>query len=251
MSEFCTIDTVSRFVGENLSRRRTFGLVDAALAQPFPIVLLDEIEKAHRAIFDVLLQVLGDGRLTDESGRTAHFTNALILMTSNLGSERRVIDHPRAAADAGDADSRVRGAIRRHFRPEFLNRLTAVFPFRTLGSRDISDVARREVRELARRQGLVARSFELRLTDAALDAVVRQGHSLEFGVRSMERAIDELVGVPVAQYLAEHPCERRRELVVDVDPVTGRGTLVAGARPRPDRSGAVLSVSQEEAANVG
>jgi ATP-dependent Clp protease ATP-binding subunit ClpC len=250
MSEFCTVDTVSRFVGENLPRRRTFGLVDAALAEPFPIVLLDEIEKAHRAIFDVLLQVLGEGRLTDESGRTAYFTNALILMTSNLGSERRVIAHPRAAADGREADARVREAIRRHFRPELLNRLTAVFPFHPLGLRDITDVARREVRELARRQGLVARSFELRLTDAALDAVVREGHSLEFGVRSMERAVDALVGVPVAQYLAEHPREGGRALVVGVDPVTGRSSVRIGAEPASSRSVAALAVSPKEAASV-
>jgi ATP-dependent Clp protease ATP-binding subunit ClpC len=250
MSEFCTIDTVSRFVGENLTRRRTFGLVDAALAEPFPVVLLDEVEKAHRAIFDVLLQVLGDGRLTDESGRTAHFTNALILMTSNLGSERRFIAHPRGAPDGPEADSRVREAIRRYFRPEFVNRLTAVFSFRPLGSKEISDVARREVRELAHRQGLVARAFELRLSCAAIDAVVRRGHSPEFGVRSMERAVDELIGVPVAQFLAEHTSERGRDLLVDVDPVTGRTAVRIGGLPSSSSTGDAPRVGPKEAGVV-
>ncbi|MBI5161625.1 MAG: ATP-dependent Clp protease ATP-binding subunit [Micrococcales bacterium] len=250
MSEFCTIDTVSRFIGENLTRRRTFGLVDAALAEPFPIVLLDEIEKAHRAIFDVLLQVLGDGRLTDESGRTAYFTNALILMTTNLGSDRRVIAHPQVAVDGREAEPRVREAIRRHFRPELLNRLTAVFSFRPLGARDISDVARREVRELGRRQGLVARSVDLRLSSAALDAVIRRGHSFELGVRAMQRAVDELVGVPVAQYLAEHPGVRRRELLVDVDPAMGCTGVRILASPASSSESVSPCVVPEEAASV-
>ncbi|MBI2894156.1 MAG: ATP-dependent Clp protease ATP-binding subunit [Deltaproteobacteria bacterium] len=231
MSEFCTIDTVSRFVGENLPRRRTYGLVDAALAEPFPIVLLDEVEKAHRAVFDVLLQVLGEGRLTDESGRTAHFTNALILMTSNLGSNGRVIGHPRSSSDYEYREARVREAIRQHFRPEFLNRITAIFAFRPLGQRDIVDVAQREVGQLAGRQGLVTRSLRLSLTRAALEAVVREGHSREFGARPMERAVDALVGTPVAQYLAERPLERNRTLIVDVDAPTGRTVVRTGELP--------------------
>jgi ATP-dependent Clp protease ATP-binding subunit ClpC len=217
MSEFCTIDSVSRFVGGGRAERHAFGLVDAALAEPFPIVLLDEIEKAHPAVFDVLLQLLGEGRLTDDRGRTAHFTNAIILMTSNLGADRVTVEHPAPSGANAGWEARVREAMRRNFRPELANRLTATFAFRPLTRTEIEAVARKEILRVGERKGLAGRFTQVWLTDAAFDAVLRAGYSPEFGVRPMERAVDALVVAPIARFVAEQPSARNVRLLLDLD----------------------------------
>ena len=234
MSEFATADTVGRFVGENTPWRPAFGLVDAGLLSPLPVILLDEIEKAHRAVFDVLLQVLGEGRLTDARGRTANFTNAVILMTSNLGAESGHIVFPHPAEDAAqDPDgwsTRVRQAVRQKFRPEFVNRLTAVLALRPLSDQDVNEVAVREVERLCQRPGIRGRAVSLRLADPLLKKLLKTGNSREMGVRPMERAVDHLVGTPLAVYLAEHPDTHGAELALELEPTTGRAFAVLTAK---------------------
>ncbi len=221
MSEYCSLDSVSRFLGENLARRHSFGLVDAVLAAPFPVILLDEVEKAHRAVFDVLLQALGEGRLTDEAGRTAHLTNAIILMTSNLGASERRIELPAQTSSAASWRARTSAAVRRHFRPELVNRLTEIFAFHPLDRLAIERVAARELDQLATRSGLSSRRIRVRVSPSVMHAVLAEGYSAEFGVRPMERAVDRLVGAPLARYLAENPRAGRRLLCVDHHPTTG------------------------------
>lgn len=233
MSEFKTLDTVSAFVGENgPSSRRRIGLVDAVLAEPMPVILLDEIEKAHPAVFDVLLQALGDGRLTDERGRTAYLSNALFLMTSNLGSHHRAIAHPIAADDARVLDARVHEAVRRHFRPELVNRLSGIFVFRPLAKRDVVTIAMREIAWLAQRQGLRARHVRVIVTDAVKAALIGAGYSPTQGARPMERAVDRFVGIPLARHLAEHPSVCNCELVVDL--VNGQPRVTGNSRQQQE-----------------
>lgn len=232
MSEFKTLDTVAAFVGENRpSATRRIGLVDAVLAEPMPVILLDEIEKAHPAVFDVLLQALGDGRLTDERGRTAYMCNALFLMTSNLGAHGRSIAHP--AKDDPDArDARVHEAVRRHFRPELVNRLSGVFVFRPLAKRDVVTIASREIARLAQRQGLRARKVTVAVTDATKSALIAAGYSPALGARPMERAVDCFVGIPLARHLAEHPNDRNCRLVVDM--VQGEPRVTSRQQPEQE-----------------
>jgi ATP-dependent Clp protease ATP-binding subunit ClpC len=225
MSEFSTLDSVSRFVGLNTMRRTSPGLVDAALVEPFPVILLDEIEKAHWAAFDVLLQVLGEGRLTDERGRTAHFSNALILMTSNIGARRRIIEHPRTASSDPTWQSRVEEAAKQTFRPEMINRMSAIFAFRSLDRSAIEAVALRELDLLAAREGLVGRGVRVRVSEAVLAEALRRGYSPEYGVRPMERAVDMVVGAPLACFLAEEPSLRGVRLLVDYDAITGLSSV--------------------------
>ncbi len=217
MSEFGSHESVSRFIGGEAGLRRRGGLVDAALTETFPVILLDEIEKAHRCVFDVLLQVLGEGRLTDESGRTASFTNALILMTSNLGSSRRPIIHPQPPGGGASLRENVEESVRQHFRPEFINRLTGILVFNPLGRKEAENVARKEVERLAERRGLKSRAIRLEITSQAFERLVDSGYSREYGARPMERAVESLVGIPLARYLAERPQAGGVTLVVGGD----------------------------------
>jgi ATP-dependent Clp protease ATP-binding subunit ClpC len=250
MSEFCSLDSVSRFLGDGRSSRNAIGLVDAALAQPFPIVLLDEIEKAHRAVFDVLLQLLGEGRLTDERGRTAYFGNAIILMTSNLGADKAVIEHPAPSGPDGGWNVRVERAVRRHFRPELTNRLTATFAFRPLTEAEIAAVAKREIERVTQRKGIAGRIERIWMKDAAFEAILRTGSSRELGVRPMERAVDALMAAPIARVLAEHPDERNLSLAVDVDE-QGRGHATVERSGRQPGKASGTWPQDEGAANAG
>jgi ATP-dependent Clp protease ATP-binding subunit ClpC len=218
MSEFGSHESVSRLIGgEGGMMRRRGGLVDAALTETFPVILLDEIEKAHWRVFDVLLQVLGEGRLTDESGRTANLGNAVILMTTNLGSSRRSIIHPRPPAGDADRAALVDEAVRQHFRPEFINRLTGILVFNPLGRKEAEIVARKEVERLAERRGLKSRAIRLEVAPEVFERIVEAGYSKEYGARPMERAVESFVGVPLARHMAERPQAGGVTLVVGGD----------------------------------
>jgi len=199
------------------------------------VILLDEIEKAHPAVFDVLLQALGEGRLTDERGRTAHLGNALFLMTSNLGASRKAILHPHRAGDERLMEGRVLEAVRRHFRPEFVNRLSSVFVFKPPGPTEIAAIAWREIERLSQRHGLASRGVAISLTNGAFDAVMKVGYTPALGARPMERAIDRLLGAPLARYLAERPLEKRCRLTIDFDEATGLTKIATRAALEADQ----------------
>jgi ATP-dependent Clp protease ATP-binding subunit ClpA len=215
MSEFSTHDAVSRFVGEPFQQGRCFGLVDAILCSPFPVILLDEIEKAHPRVHDVLLQVLGDGRLSDESGRTARFDNAIVMMTCNLGYGSALIEMPVPGETERGWTQRVRDAARQTFRSELLDRMTDVFVFKSLTREEVARVAHREVDRLVRRGALGSRQIRVVLTERAFEAVVEAGYSPQRGAREMERAVERLVGVPLARFLADHPTASHQDVCLD------------------------------------
>ncbi len=183
------------------------GLLTARIRQqPFAVVLLDEIEKAHPAVHDLLLQVAGEGRLTDARGRTAYFHNAIVILTSNLGA------HGRAAAiglavGAGDDDrarelARYRAAVTEAFRPEMLNRLDAIIPFHRLDAAQIAAVAGLALAQLAERRGLVQASITLDVSPAAAAALAAGGYAPAYGVRALRRHLDEAVIAPAARLVA-------------------------------------------------
>src|SRR6185369_10057393 len=177
------------------------GLLTSAIRrQPFAVVLLDEIEKADPEVFDLLLQLLGEGRLTDSLGRTADFTSAIVIMTSNLGvrdAEANLGFVPEA--DRSHAYAR---AAEKFFRPEFFNRLDRVIPFRKLTRDEMGRIARRLVSEVLAREGFVQRKCVLNVAPDALDRVVQAGYDPALGARAMKRAVERELTQPAAARLA-------------------------------------------------
>jgi len=199
MSELVTADAVQRFVGMGGQPGK---LVSEIRRLPFCVLLLDEIEKAHPIVFDALLAVLGEARLSDEAGRTATFRNVVIVMTSNLG-----VDTQRSGAGFGAegsdawAEHFVREA-RRFFRPEFFNRIDHVVPFEALPTAAIDGIAQLQIRRLATRTGLVGRGVSLNLDPVARAVLVAEGTDVRLGARPLKRAIERKLTAPMARWLA-------------------------------------------------
>ena len=182
--------------------------------QPFGVLLLDEIEKAHPAVFDLLLQVCGEGRLTDVKGRTAYFHNAIIIMTSNLGAADR-----RAVVGIGEskpsADEHYLEQAHRSFRPEFVNRLDQIISFRELTPRQVEEVARMAVSRIASRRGLAELGVELDVSEGALTELATRGYSELYGARALRRHLEDHLVSPASRLLASAgPDARGARLVV-------------------------------------
>ena len=178
--------------------------------QPLSLVLFDEVEKAHAEVFDVLLGLLGEGRMTDLEGRLVDGRSALVVMTSNLGAGGP------AAMGFGDAGADFEGAVRRHFRPEFFNRIDHVVPFANLGPEALLQIVALELAKVARREGFATRGLSLRATDAARAHLAELGHDPRKGARPLKRVVEALVVTPLALRIAADPTLRDRVFVVDV-----------------------------------
>lgn len=162
-------------------------LTEAVRRRPYSVVLLDEVEKAHREVLNVLLGVLDDGRLTDGKGRTVSFANTIVIMTSNVGSDILLSQHdtPRAARDA------VMQVVRGTFRPEFLNRLDEIIMFHPLQPAQLRGIAKLQIEQLNAR--MVDRNIRLQFSDAALEYVVKQSYDPSFGARPLRRWLEQHV----------------------------------------------------------
>ena len=164
--------------------------------RPYAVILLDEIEKAHPDVFNVLLQVLDDGRMTDGQGRTVDFKNTVIVMTSNLGSQKI-----QQMTDAGDSEALIKIAVlaevKANFRPEFVNRIDEIVVFSPLGEEQIADIARIQMKALEAR--LAKLEIRLSVTDAALKAVAAAGFDPVYGARPLKRAIQQQIENPLAK----------------------------------------------------
>jgi ATP-dependent Clp protease ATP-binding subunit ClpC len=176
-------------------------LTSAVRRQPFSVVLLDEIEKAHPDVFDLLLQVTGEGRLTDSIGRTADFTNAVVVMTSNLGTAHSGRQIGLAASDATRQHVFVKAA-ESFFRPEFFNRIDRVIPFESLSREQMRQIAELLLEDVFRRDGLVRRRCALSVEPAAMERIVDAGYHPQFGARALKRAIEQQLMHPVAASLS-------------------------------------------------
>jgi ATP-dependent Clp protease ATP-binding subunit ClpA len=198
MNEFVSPEAAARLVGTFFEPE---GLLTAAVRrQPFAVVLLDEIEKAHPDVFDLLLQVLGDGRLTDALGRTTDFSNTIVILTSNLGTREAdgAVGFVPAISDA----PRFVQAAENFFRPEFFNRLDRIVSFVPLGRGEVHTIAEILIREVLAREGLVRRKCVLQVDTGAMDRVVDQGFHPRLGARALKRAIERQLTQPVATRLA-------------------------------------------------
>jgi ATP-dependent Clp protease ATP-binding subunit ClpB len=195
MSEYQERHTVSRLVGAPpgyVGYDEGGQLTEAVRRRPYSVVLLDEIEKAHAEVFDVLLQVLDDGRLTDGHGRTVDFRNTVLIMTSNI---------------------RAAEAMRDHFRPEFLNRIDEIVEFRALSREQLGEIVELQLERLRGR--LADRGLSLELTDAAKQAVAEAGWDPTYGARPLKRAIQRLLENPLALRLLEGDFGEGDAIVVD------------------------------------
>jgi len=199
MNEFVDGASVSRLVG-TLSEPEGL-LTSAVRRRPFSVILLDEIEKAHPAAFDVLLQVLGEGRLSDALGRTADFSNCVIIMTSNLGS-REALGGLGVAGHELRGDHAYRQAARKFFRPEFFNRIDRILPFSRLSREQIEQIAQHLLQDVLNREGLARRRCVLQVDALAFARVVDRGFDPALGARAIKREIERQLTRPLSARLA-------------------------------------------------
>ena len=201
MSEFMEKHSVARLIGAPpgyVGYEEGGYLTEAVRRRPYSVLLLDEIEKAHPDVFNILLQVLDDGRLTDGQGRTVYFRNTVIVMTSNLGSD---IIQDMADDDYDEMKREVMGAVAENFRPEFINRIDESVVFHPLGADNIRAIAKIQLAGLAER--LEERELTLEISDAVFEQLSRVGFDPVFGARPLKRAIQQLVENPLAQAILE------------------------------------------------
>ena len=197
MSEFMEKHSVARLVGAPpgyVGYEEGGYLTEAVRRKPYSVVLLDEVEKAHPDVFNILLQVLDDGRLTDGQGRTVDFKNTVIIMTSNLGSES-IQAEPEASY--ADMKGKVMEQVGLHFRPEFINRLDDIVVFHSLKREHIADIAKIQLNKLAKR--LVAQDIDLEFDDKAVEFIAEKGFDPVFGARPLKRVIQQLLENPLAE----------------------------------------------------
>jgi ATP-dependent Clp protease ATP-binding subunit ClpB len=208
MSEFMEKHSVSRLIGAPpgyVGYEEGGYLTEAVRRRPYSVILLDEVEKAHHDVFNVLLQVLDDGRLTDGQGRTVDFRNTVIVMTSNLGSQ---IIQEMTDKSGGDSEEQytqmkasVMSVVQAHFRPEFINRLDEIVVFRALDKTQIRQIARIQIDYLGKR--LAERQLALRVSDKALDLIGNVGFDPVYGARPLKRAIQQQLENPLAKEILE------------------------------------------------
>src|SRR3954454_24577463 len=214
MSEYSEKHSVSRLVGAPpgyVGYDEGGQLTEAVRRRPYSVVLLDEVEKAHPEVFDVLLQVLDDGRLTDGQGRTVDFRNTILIMTSNLGSQFLVDP----TLDNGARRDAVMGAVRANFKPEFLNRLDDVIIFDALSTEELTRIVDLQIDRLARR--LSDRRLTLTVTDAAREWLALTGYDPAYGARPLRRLVQSAIGDELARELLAGEIRDGDEVIVDLD----------------------------------
>jgi ATP-dependent Clp protease ATP-binding subunit ClpB len=220
MSEYQEKHTVSRLIGAPpgyIGFEEGGQLTEAVRRRPYCVILFDEIEKAHHDVFNVLLQILDDGRLTDGQGRTVDFKNTIVIMTSNIGSQRILVYQ---GAFAGDNYERMKEAVleemRQHFRPEFLNRVDEVVVFHALSEEHLKEIVDIQLARLRKR--LQERHITLELTDAAKEHLARVGYDPAYGARPLKRAIQKEVETPLGRQLLQGKVHDGQTVFVDYDP---------------------------------
>ncbi len=250
MSEYMERHTTSRLVGAPpgyVGYEEGGQLTEAVRRRPYCVVLLDEIEKAHPEVFNILLQVLEDGRLTEAKGRTVDFRNTVIIMTSNAGAQAIQGDKKLGFTVQEDEKeryermkARVMDEVKRLFRPEFLNRLDEIIIFHSLNKDHLKEIVRLEVKKVADR--LKEQGVELALSDSALEKLVAEGYDEKFGARPLRRAIQRLVEDPLSEEMLRQPFKYGEQVYVDTD---AEGKIVF---KRTEPSAASVGVGSGESA---
>lgn len=199
-------------------------MTEAVRRKPYSVVLFDEIEKAHPDVFNVLLQVLDDGRITDSQGRTVDFKNTILIMTSNIGSEYLLEGIQSDGQISSQSEEMVRNELRAHFRPEFLNRLDEIIMFKPLTRENIGSIVNLMMEDLNRR--LEGQEIRLELTDAAKDYIIEGGYDPVYGARPLKRFLQKHVETLAARLILSGEVGTEDTIVLDVQD----GTLTAARR---------------------
>ncbi|MFQ6619417.1 hypothetical protein Gotur_001342 [Gossypium turneri] len=268
MSEYMEQHSVARLIGAPpgyVGHEEGGQLTEAVRRRPYSVVLFDEVEKAHISVFNTLLQVLDDGRLTDGQGRTVDFRNTVIIMTSNLGAEH-LLSGLSGKSSMQVARDRVLQEVRRHFRPELLNRLDEIVVFDPLSHDQLRKVARLQMKDVAVR--LAERGIALAVTDAALDYILAESYDPVYGARPIRRWLEKRVVTELSRMLVKEEIDENSTVYVDASPkrnelvyrVEKNGGLVNAAtgqksevliqipngQPRSDAAQAVKKMKVEE-----
>ena len=228
MSEYMEKHAVARLIGAPpgyVGYEEGGQLTEAVRRKPYCVILFDEIEKAHHDVFNVLLQILDDGRLTDSHGRTVDFKNTLIIMTSNIGSPHLIENASETGEIAEPVRQRVMAELRAHFRPEFLNRVDEIVLFKPLTLAEIKQIVDLQLKLL--RQRLADRHIELELTDAAREHIARSGYDPVFGARPLKRFLQRHVETALSRKLLAGEIADHSRVTVDFK----KGELVFAAAP--------------------
>jgi ATP-dependent Clp protease ATP-binding subunit ClpC len=248
MSEYAQLDGYSRLIGEG---SREGDLTAPVRRQPFCVLLLDEIEKAHANVFDLLLQVLGEARLTDAQGRTTRFQNTIIIMTSNLGVEslKPAMGFSAGASGSGDGYTiHFRREAEKFFRPEFLARVDQFIAFEPLSLETIEAIARRELDEVGRREGMLSRDVRLAVDDEVMAELARRSFDIRYGARPLKRLIEQQVVEPLAMRLAQWAVDgpgSSQGFTVAVRLAQGPGSALTWSLEATDRPGQPYGASRK------
>ena len=219
MSEYMEKHSVARLIGAPpgyIGFDEGGQLTEAVRRRPYSVVLFDEIEKAHPDVFNVLLQVLDDGRLTDSKGRTVDFKNTVVIMTSNLGAHLLQGEALTSESAFEKAREQVMEVLRQSFRPEFLNRVDDIVIFRPLSEEQLSHIIDLRLEDLKRL--LRDRKIEIELTDAARHQLLTSGYDRAYGARPLKRAIQRLIQDPLALKILDGEIMNGDRVVADADP---------------------------------
>ncbi|NIA20815.1 MAG: ATP-dependent chaperone ClpB [Anaerolineaceae bacterium] len=217
MSEYMERHSVARLIGAPpgyIGYEEGGRLTEAVRRRPYSVILLDEIEKAHADVFNILLQILDDGRLTDGHGRTVDFKNTVVIMTSNMGSQE-IQQMGDQGAPAWEIEARVKDLLRATLRPEFLNRIDEVILFESLRPEQLAEIVRLQLDLLGRR--LAEQQYKLEVTDKARDLISEFGYDPVYGARPLKRAIQQLVENPLAQKILAGEFPPGSTIVADCD----------------------------------
>jgi len=222
MSEYMEKHNVSRLIGAPpgfVGYEEGGQLTEKIRRRPYAVVLFDEIEKAHPDVFNTLLQVMEEGRLTDSFGRNVDFRNTILIMTTNAGAEAIKnesafgFQKPDEDASYESMKLRVMDQIEKHFRPEFLNRLDDTIIFRHLDKNDLKKVIDFELAKV--RERLLERGFRIELTDEAKDFIIKKGSNLDYGARPLRRALEQRIEDPLSEDLLRGAFEGVNTIIVD------------------------------------
>jgi len=226
MSEYMEKHAVSRLIGAPpgyVGYEEGGQLTEQVRRHPYAVVLFDEIEKAHPDVFNILLQIMDDGRLTDGKGRKVDFKNTVIIMTSNLGSSYLQSENMRSADGFEQASKQVMDTLHGHFKPEFLNRVDDIIIFHPLGKEQLVKIVDLRLEDL--RRLLADRKISLELTDAAKELLFTEGYDPNFGARPLKRAIQKLVQDPLALKILDGAVLHGDHVIVDADKKAGKMTF--------------------------
>jgi len=226
MSEYMERFTVSRLIGAPpgyVGYDEAGELTEAVRRRPYSVILFDEIEKAHPDVFNILLQVMDDGALTDAQGRRVNFKNSVLIMTSNIGSklitDRASLGFGRREVGSEesyqDMKNKVMSEVKQVFRPEFLNRLDDIIVFHQLTKEQVYQIADLMIKELGER--LAEKEIKVEITQAAKDLLIKEGYDPKYGARPLRRTIERLVENPISDKILEGEFAKRDKILIDTE----------------------------------